>query len=170
VLLAAFTLHADAVGGDAADRDAPVAGFNTHRTVTELLDQEESGHVQLRETGWGLLIRHVLAVIAEIQLLRQDIGWGPMYHWTDSKILVHAFYCMVGISLLQSIYKQAQTAWPGLSMEQMLNQLRQIEQFVLLYGDKGPQRAAVVQAKQTFPQQQLARVLGLDELARSHTR
>ncbi len=101
------------------------------------------------------------------------LGWGPMYHWTDSKILVHAFYCMVGISLLQYIYKQAQAAWPGLSMEQMLDQLRQIEQFVLLYppqGEKGPQRAAVVQAKQTFPQQQLARVLGLDELAKSHTR
>ena len=76
-----------------------------------------------------------------------------MYHWTDSKILVHAFYCMVGL-LLQYIYKQAQTAWPGLSLEQMLDELRQIEQFVLLYppqGEKGPQRAAVVQSKQTFP-------------------
>lgn len=95
------------------------------------------------------------------------LGWGPMYHWTDSKILVHAFYCMVGLSLLQYIYKQAQTAWPGLSMEQMLDELRQIEQFVLLYppqGEKGPQRAAVVQSKQTFPQQQLAKVLGLEEL------
>lgn len=98
------------------------------------------------------------------------LGWGPMYHWTDSKILVHAFYCMVGVSLLQYIYKQAQTAWPGLSMDQMLDELRQIEQFVLLYppqGEKGPRRAAIVQSKQTFPQQQLAKILGLDELARS---
>jgi len=93
-----------------------------------------------------------------------------MYHWTDSKILVHAFYCMVGVSLLQYMYKQAQTAWPGLSVEQMLDELRQIQQFVLLYppqGEKGPQRVSIVQSKQTFPQQQLARILGLDELARS---
>jgi transposase len=98
------------------------------------------------------------------------LGWGPMYHWTDSKIRVHAFYCMLGISLLQYMYKQAQTAWPGLSMEQMIEELRQIGQFVLLYppqGDKGPRRAAIVQSKQTFPQQQLAKVLGLDELARN---
>jgi transposase len=98
------------------------------------------------------------------------LGWGPMYHWTDSKIRVHAFYCMLGISLLQYMYKQAQPAWPGLSMETMLEELRQIGQFVLLYppqGQKGPQRAAIVQSKQTFPQQQLAKVLGLDELARS---
>src|SRR5438132_7656641 len=37
------------------------------------------------------------------------------------------------LSLLQYIHKQAQSAWPGLTMEQMLEELRQIEQFVLLY-------------------------------------
>ncbi|MGH9339372.1 MAG: IS1634 family transposase, partial [Acidobacteriota bacterium] len=96
------------------------------------------------------------------------LGWGPMYHWTDDKIHIHAFYCMLGVSLLQHIHKQSQSAWPGLSMEQMLNELRQIQQYVLLYprqGEKGPQRAAIVQSKRTFPQQQLARVLGLNELA-----
>lgn len=95
------------------------------------------------------------------------LGWGPMYHWTDSKIRVHAFYCMLGISMLKYIHKQAQTAWPGLSMENLLNELRQIQQFILLYppqGEKGPHRAAVVLSKQTIPQQQLARILGLDEL------
>ena len=96
------------------------------------------------------------------------LGWGPMYHWTDTKIRIHAFYCMLGISLLQYIHKQAQPAWPGLSMEQLLEELRQIQQFVLLYppqGEKGPRRVAVVQSKQTLPQQQLAKVLALDELA-----
>ncbi len=95
------------------------------------------------------------------------LGWGPMYHWTDSKIRVHAFYCMLGISMLKYIHRQAQPAWPGLSMENLLDELRQIQQFVLLYppqGEKGPHRAAVVLSKQTIPQQQLARVLGLDQL------
>jgi transposase len=27
------------------------------------------------------------------------LGWGPMDHWTDRKIRIHAFYCMLGISL-----------------------------------------------------------------------
>src|SRR5438093_2020697 len=98
------------------------------------------------------------------------LGWGPMYHWTDSKIHIHAFYCMLGISLLKYIHKQAQAAWPGLSMDQLLEELRQIQQFVLLYppqGEKGPPRAAVVRSKQTLPQQQLAKPLGLDELGKS---
>ena len=96
------------------------------------------------------------------------LGWGPMYHWTDSKIRIHAFYCMLGISLLKYIHKQSQSAWPGLTIEQMLDELRQIQQFVLLYppqGEKGPQRAAVVRSKQNLPQQQLAKMLGLDDLA-----
>jgi len=95
------------------------------------------------------------------------LGWGPMYHWTDSKIRVHAFYCMLGISMLKYIHRQAQPAWPGLSMENLLKKLRQIQQFILLYppqGEKGPHRAAIVLSKQTIPQQQLARVLGLDQL------
>ena len=95
------------------------------------------------------------------------LGWGPMYHWTDTKIRVHAFYCMLGISMLKYIHRQAQPAWPGLSMENLLDELRQIQQFILLYppqGEKGPHRAAVVLSKQTIPQQQLARVLGLDQL------
>ena len=91
------------------------------------------------------------------------LGWGPMYHWTDSKIRVHAFYCMLGISLLQYIHKKAQAAWAGLSMEQLLEELRQIQQFVLLYppqGEKGPNRVATVLSKQTLAQQSPGRRVG----------
>ena len=95
------------------------------------------------------------------------LGWGPMYHWTDRKIRIHAFYCMLGISLLQSIHNQAQAAWDGISKEQLLEELRQIQQFVLLYppqGEKGPNRVATVLSKRTLPQQALAKTLGLDQL------
>jgi len=95
------------------------------------------------------------------------LGWGPMHHWTDSKIRVHAFYCMLGISLLQYVHRQAQAAWAGISMEQLLEELRQIQEFVLLYppqGDKGPNRVATVISKQTLPQQALSKTLGLEQL------
>jgi transposase len=95
------------------------------------------------------------------------LGWGPMHHWTDRKIRIHAFYCMLGISLLQHVHKQSQAAWDGISIEQLLEELRQIQQFVLLYppqGEKGPNRVATVLSKQTLPQQALAQTLGLDQL------
>jgi len=95
------------------------------------------------------------------------LGWGPMYHWTDQKIRVHAFYCMLGISLLQYVRRQAEPAWPGLSTEELLDQLRQIQKYNLLYppqGGKGPNRVATVLSKQTLIQQSLVKVLGLDQL------
>jgi len=27
-------------------------------------------------------------------------GLGPAYHWTDSKLKVHPFYCMLSMALL----------------------------------------------------------------------
>jgi hypothetical protein len=54
----------------------------------------------------------------------------------------------------------------------LLQELRQIQQFVLLYppqGEKGPPRAAIVRSKQTFPQQELAKTLGLEDLAKQKT-
>jgi transposase len=101
------------------------------------------------------------------------LGWGPMHHWTDSKIRVHAFYCMLGISLLQYVHRKAEAAWPGLSMEQLIEELKQIQQFVLLYppqGDKGPRRLATVLSKQTLAQQSLADVLGLNTLRSTPSR
>ena len=95
------------------------------------------------------------------------LRWGPMYHWTDGKIRVHAFYCLLGISLLQSIHKKAQATWPGISMEKLIDELRQIQQYQLLYpaqGAKGPPRLATVLSKQSIPQHLLADSLGLDQL------
>jgi transposase len=95
------------------------------------------------------------------------LGWGPMHHWTDRKIRIHAFYCMLGISLLQHVHKQAQVAWDGISVEQLIEELQQIQQFVLLYppqGEKGPHRVSTVLSKQTLVQQSLAQTLGLDQL------
>lgn len=95
------------------------------------------------------------------------LNWGPMHHWTDSKIRIHAFYCMLGVSLLQSLQRKSQAVWPGLSVEHLLAELDQIKQFVLLYpaqGEKGPHRTATVLSKQTLAQQSLADALGLDQL------
>jgi transposase len=95
------------------------------------------------------------------------LGWGPMYHWTDQKIRVHAFYCMLGISLLQSVRRQAEPAWPGISIEQLLDELSQIQKYNLLYppqGEKGPNRVATVVSKQSLIQQNLVQILGLDKL------
>jgi len=95
------------------------------------------------------------------------LHWGPMFHWTDSKIRVHAFYCLLGISLLRFVRQQADAVWPGLSTEKLIEELRQIQQYMLLYppqGQKGPNRVATVLSKQSLTQQLLAEALHLEQL------
>jgi transposase len=98
----------------------------------------------------------------------QWLGWDPMFHWTDRKIRIHAFYCMLGISLLQYVHQQAKAGWADLSVEQLLEELEQIKQFVLLYppqGEKGPPRTAYVLSQQSLAQQALVKTLGLAAMA-----
>jgi len=90
-----------------------------------------------------------------------------MYHWTDSKIRVHAFYCMLGISLLHYVHTHAQRVCPQITIDQLKTELAGIYDFVLLYppqGEKGPPRTATVQSKQTLTQVLLAEALGLQTL------
>jgi transposase len=95
------------------------------------------------------------------------LNWQPMYHWTDSKIRVHAFYCVLGLSLLHYVLRQAQTFWPQLTVEKLQEELAEIQQFVLLYPalGGGPHRTATVLATQTLVQKGLVKTLGLQELA-----
>ena len=94
------------------------------------------------------------------------LNWQPMYHWTDSKIRVHAFYCLLGLSLLHYVLRQARTFWPQLTVERLQEELGQIQQFVLLYPalGGGPHRTATVVATQNLVQKGLLETLGLKEL------
>ena len=40
------------------------------------------------------------------------VGWGPLRHWTDTRIQVHAFRCLPGVSLLQHVRRQAEPPGP----------------------------------------------------------
>jgi transposase len=95
------------------------------------------------------------------------LNWQPLHHWTDSKIRVHAFYCLLGLSLLHYVLRQAQTFWPQLTVEKLQEELQQIQQFVLLYPalGGGPPRTATVVAAQSLVQRGLVDTLGLKQLA-----
>ena len=67
---------------------------------------------------------------------------------------MHAFYCLLGLSLLHYVLRQAQTFWPQLTVEKLQEELEQIQQFVLLYPalGGGPHRTATVLAMQSLVQ------------------
>ena len=58
-----------------------------------------------------------------------------MHHWTDSKIRVHVFNCVLALIIAQLMRRQAHQAGMDLSVRELLHQLNGIGETVLLYHD-----------------------------------
>jgi len=92
------------------------------------------------------------------------VGWEPMFHWTDQKIRVHAFYCVLALLLASLLHRQAVQAGVRLSLVGVLESLAGIQEVITLYpatGGKGRPRAETVLTHKTPIQQQLFDGLGL---------
>jgi len=50
----------------------------------------------------------------------------PQYHWTDQKIRVHTFICLIGLLLSQILWKKAREAGHNLSLETLIDRLTQV--------------------------------------------
>jgi len=86
------------------------------------------------------------------------VSFGPMHHWTDSKIRVHVFYCVLALTIAHLMRREAEHAGLHLSVRELLATLAGIEETVLLFhdGGKGRPRARRMLTDTSPEQQQLA--------------
>ena len=68
------------------------------------------------------------------------VSFSPMHHWTDQKIRVHVFYCVLALTIAHLMRRQAEHAGLHLSVRELLGELSGIGETVLLYHDGGPGR------------------------------
>jgi transposase len=68
------------------------------------------------------------------------VSFSPMHHWTDQKIRVHVFYCVLALTIAYLMRRQADHAGLHLSVRELLNELSGIGETVLLYHAGGPGR------------------------------
>jgi len=93
--------------------------------------------------------------------------WGPMFHWTDSKIRVHAFTIVLGLSLINYLNLRLHKADFPMSREQMLTALKGIEDVVVVYprtAEKGRYPTARVTTHDTLEQRRLGEILQFERL------
>jgi transposase len=97
----------------------------------------------------------------------QVVSFGPMHHWTDSKIRVHLFYCVLALTIAHLMRREAERAGLHLSVRELLATLAGIEETVLLYhhGGKGRPRARRMLTDTDPIQDRLAEVFGIDRYA-----
>ena len=73
---------------------------------------------------------------------RKVVSFNPMFHWTDDKIRVHAFYCVLTLGIARLMHREAHRSGLDMSVSKLLSTLGEIEETVLLYqGERGRPRA-----------------------------
>jgi len=97
------------------------------------------------------------------------VSFSPMHHWTDSKIRVHVFYCVLALAIAHLMRREADNAGLHMSVRELLNTLAGIQETVLLYhdGGKGRPRARRMLTDMDPTQQRLADLFGINQYAPS---
>jgi transposase len=92
-----------------------------------------------------------------------SIRFTPMYHWTDQKIRVHAFICVVGLLLLRLLeFTASQDRRTRMSIPALLEELSDIKEAMLLQKDL---RTIHMISHCSSVQKKLARTYGLAQVA-----
>jgi transposase len=97
------------------------------------------------------------------------VSFSPMHHWTDSKIRVHVFYCLLALAVAHLMRRQARHAGMPMSVRELLRTLGAIQETVLLYhdGGKGRPRARRLLTDMDPTQQRLADLFDIKRYAPS---
>ncbi len=94
------------------------------------------------------------------------VSFSPMFHWTDQKIRVHSFYCVIALTIARLMRRQAQHAGITMSVTELLDTLAGIQETVLLYqGERGRPRARRMLTEINPTQQHLYNLFDLDTYA-----
>jgi transposase len=93
---------------------------------------------------------------------RTVVSFNPMFHWTDEKIRVHVFYCVLALAIARLMRREASRAGLDMSVRDLLCSLGEIEETVLLYqGDRGRPRARRMLTEMDPIQERLYDLFGL---------
>jgi transposase len=94
------------------------------------------------------------------------VSFSPMFHWTDHKIRVHVFYCVLALAVARLMRRQAHHAGIAMSVRELLDTLAGIQETLLLYqGERGRPRARRMLTDTDPTQQRLYNLFGLDAYA-----
>lgn len=97
---------------------------------------------------------------------RHLVSFSPMFHWTEQKIRVHVFYCVLALAIAHLMRRQAAQAGLHLSVRELLRTLAGIGETVMLYPSTGGRpRARRILTDRDPTQQHLFDLFGLGTYA-----
>ena len=96
------------------------------------------------------------------------VSFSPMFHFTESKIRVHVFYCVLALMVARLMIREAEHARMHMSVRELLGHLAGIQETLLLYqGERGRPRARRMLTEIDPTQRRLYDLFGLGAYAPS---
>ena len=94
------------------------------------------------------------------------VSFSPAFHWTDQKLRVHVFYCVLALLLSSLLQRKAAHGGHPLTIEKLLAELSGVTELVNLYAapekaTRGRYRAQYVLSERSSLQDKLCRILGV---------
>lgn len=100
------------------------------------------------------------------------VSFSPAFHWTDQKLRVHAFYCILALTLSSLLQRKAAQAGIRLSIPALYDQISDIKEVVTLHppeskSGRGRLRAEYLLSERTPLQEKLCKVFDIYKMART---
>lgn len=146
--------------------------------LTWTWDEERKRSVQRRYLGKKMIVtdqhdwddasivlayRRLTRTESLFKMSKSDPGlWWPMFHWTDSKIRVHALYCFFALLLVAILRLKLREAGVVTNVGRAVERLAKVRESVVVYTNGATDRV-LMELDET--QQELAQALKLTELA-----
>jgi transposase len=94
------------------------------------------------------------------------LHWQPAYHWTDQKIMVHGFYCVLALTLASLAHKVVVKSGIDLSLHELLKELVSIREVAVIYpqGVLAHRKDHIALSRMTSRQKKLAEVLEIGQV------
>ena len=95
------------------------------------------------------------------------VSFSPIYHWTEQKIRVHTFYCVLALTIARLMRRHVHQHDLDLSVPALLDALARVQESVLLYpsGSRGRPKARHILTDRDAIQRRLYDIFGLDRWA-----
>lgn len=102
---------------------------------------------------------------------REFLHWQPAYHWTDQKVKVHGFYCVLALLLATLAHRTVRQGGIDLSLPAMLKELSKIREVAVVFDTKNRsgKKPGLSLSKMSPIQKKLAQCLEVGEVLGGNT-
>ena len=89
------------------------------------------------------------------------LHWQPMFHWTDQKIRVHAFYCVLALTLVSLLRLELNRAGLVMTIPAILESLQDIYEIAVIYPNRKPK---ITMSRTNKEQKRILKIMSLSPL------